>query len=83
MRRLVKSLLLLVAASLIVSAQAQDARQPNFIVIMADDLGYGDLGVYGSQLIKTPNLDRMALEGARLDSFYSAQTSVLQLGVVS
>ncbi len=48
MRRLVKSLLLLVAASLIVGVQAQDAQQPNFIVIMADDLGYGDLGVYGS-----------------------------------
>jgi uncharacterized sulfatase len=39
---------------------------------MADDLGYGDLGVYGSRLIKTPNLDRMALEGARFDSFYSS-----------
>ncbi len=45
---------------------------PNFIVIMADDLGYGDLGVYGSTLIKTPNLDRLALDGARLDSFYSS-----------
>jgi len=52
--------------------QAQNSEQPNFIVIMADDLGYGDLGVYGSKLIKTPNLDRMALEGARLDSFYSS-----------
>ena len=39
---------------------------------MADDLGYGDLGVYGSTLIKTPNLDRLALDGARLDSFYSS-----------
>jgi len=72
MRRLVKPLLLLVAASIIVGVQGQDAPQPNFIVIMADDLGYGDLGVYGSKLIKTPNLDRMALEGARLDSFYSS-----------
>jgi arylsulfatase A len=51
--------------------QAQD-RPPNFIVIMADDLGYGDLGVYGSTLINTPNLDRLALNGARLDSFYSS-----------
>ncbi len=47
-------------------------EQPNFIVIMADDLGYGDLGIYGSTLIKTPNLDRMSLEGVRLDSFYSS-----------
>lgn len=52
------------------SAQAQS--QPNFIVVMADDLGYGDLGVYGSTLIATPNLDRMAAEGVRLDSFYSS-----------
>jgi len=72
MRRIFKPFLLLVATSLIASIQAQDMQQPNFIVIMADDLGYGDLGVYGSQLIKTPNLDRMALAGARLDSFYSS-----------
>ena len=72
MRRFVNLLVLLMVASLFASAQAQDSRQPNFIVIMADDLGYGDLGVYGSLLIKTPNLDRMALEGARLDSFYSS-----------
>lgn len=52
-------------------AIAQEGK-PNFIVIMADDLGYGDLGIYGSQLIKTPHLDRLALNGARLDSFYSS-----------
>ncbi|MCG8414341.1 MAG: sulfatase [Pseudomonadales bacterium] len=52
-------------------ARAQNS-QPNFIVVMADDLGYGDLGIYGSRLIKTPNLDRLALNGARLDSFYSS-----------
>ena len=52
-------------------ASAQEIP-PNFVVIMADDLGYGDLGVYGSTLIKTPNLDRLALNGARLDSFYSS-----------
>ncbi len=50
--------------------QAQD--RPNFIVVMADDLGYGDLSVYGSTLISTPNLDRLASEGIRLDSFYSS-----------
>ena len=51
---------------------ADGAARPNFVIVMADDLGYGDLGVYGSRLIKTPNLDRMALEGARFDSFYSS-----------
>jgi arylsulfatase len=47
------------------------ARPPNIIFIYADDLGYGDLGVYGSH-IRTPNLDRMAKEGARFTQFYSA-----------
>ena len=46
--------------------------QPNFILIMADNLGYGDIGPFGSRLHRTPNLDRMAREGRRLTSFYSA-----------
>ena len=46
--------------------------QPNFILIMADNLGYGDIGPFGSKLHRTPNLDRMAAEGRRLTSFYSA-----------
>ncbi len=72
MGRVAKLFLAMLATSLSLGAQAQDSRPPNFIVIMADDLGYGDLGVYGSQMIRTPNLDRMALQGARLDSFYSS-----------
>ncbi len=48
------------------------ADLPNLIVITADDLGYGDLGCYGSRTIHTPNLDRMAAEGARLTDFYSS-----------
>ena len=47
------------------------AGQPNFVVIFADDLGYGDLGVYGSKTIRTPNLDRMAAEGMRFTDFYA------------
>jgi arylsulfatase A len=50
-----------------VSAQ----RRPNIIFIYADDLGYGDIGCYGSKAIKTPSIDRMAAEGLRLTSFYS------------
>ncbi len=48
------------------------AGAPNFIIIFADDLGYGDLSVYGAKDFSTPNLDRMAAEGARFTDFYSA-----------
>lgn len=47
-------------------------RPPNFVIIFTDDQGYNDVGCFGSKRIKTPNLDRMAAEGARLTSFYSA-----------
>jgi arylsulfatase len=51
---------------------AAPARQPNIIMIYADDLGYGDLGCYGHPTIRTPNLDRMASEGLKFTQFYSA-----------
>lgn len=47
------------------------AAPPNIVIILADDLGYGDLGCYGSPTIFTPNLDRMAAEGLRFTDFYS------------
>nr|WP_315478083.1 sulfatase [uncultured Sphingorhabdus sp.] len=47
-------------------------RKPNVIVVLADDLGYGDLRSYGGRVIKTPELDRMARAGARLTSFYAS-----------
>ncbi len=46
------------------------ARRPNVVFVLADDLGYGDLGSYGSPDIATPNLDRLANEGARFTQFY-------------
>lgn len=48
------------------------AERPNVVILFADDLGYGDLGCYGSPTIKTPHLDRMATEGLRFTDFYSA-----------
>lgn len=47
---------------------------PNIIYILADDLGYGDLGCYGQQKFSTPNIDRLAREGMRFTSFYAGNT---------
>lgn len=47
------------------------AKAPNFVIIMADDLGYGDISCYGSQLTKTPNIDQLSKEGTRFIDFHS------------
>ena len=66
---------------------AQEPRRKNIIFIMADDMGYGDLGSYGQQKIKTPHLDRMAEQGMRFTDFYAGTTvcapsrSVLMTGL--
>src|SRR5690606_33294330 len=49
-------------------------KRPNIVFILADDLGYGDLGVYGQQYIHTPHLDRLAAEGMRFTQFYAGTT---------
>ena len=59
-------------AALALTQAAGAAQRPNFVVIFADDIGYGDLGVYGNPVIRTPNLDRMAAEGMKLTQFYAA-----------
>ena len=63
---------LALATALTTPAAAQEKR-PNFLVIVADDLGYSDLGAFGSE-ISTPNLDRLALSGVRLTGFHTAPT---------
>lgn len=59
--------------SLSLSAQHKK-RLPNIIYILADDLGYGDVGCYGQQKIKTPNIDKLAAEGKKFTSFYAGST---------
>ncbi|RMD85340.1 MAG: sulfatase [Candidatus Dadabacteria bacterium] len=53
-------------------AKRPGAPRPNLVLILADDLGYGDLARYGTRAIRTPNLDRLADEGARFTQFYSS-----------
>jgi arylsulfatase A-like enzyme len=67
---------LLAAAALILlcntaSAMPQAVERPNIVFIIADDLGYGDLGCYGQKRIRTPNIDRLAAEGMRFTAHYS------------
>ena len=60
------------AAVLLVTAVAGAAPKPNVVFILADDLGWADLGCYGSKYHKTPNLDRLAAEGTRFTQAYAA-----------
>lgn len=53
-------------------APAASPALPNFVIVLCDDLGYGDLGCYGSRYIRTPNLDRFAQEGIRFTDCYAA-----------
>ncbi|WP_338870660.1 arylsulfatase [Spirosoma sp. SC4-14] len=75
MARLLLNVLLLVFVCPVTKAQNRAANRPNIIFILADDLGYGDVGVNGQKLIKTPNIDRLAREGMQFTQFY-AGTSV-------
>ena len=52
----------------------RSSRSPNIVLILADDLGYGELGCYGQKWIETPNIDRIATEGIKFTQFYSGQT---------
>ena len=76
MKKIVVLLALITAlashSALLSAADAAAAKRPNFIVILADDLGYGDIGSYGATLIKTPNIDKLAAQGVQLNSFYAS-----------
>jgi arylsulfatase len=62
---------LLVFSGSFASLLAQEVRKPNIIYILADDLGYGDIGVYGQQKTETPNIDKLANEGIRFTQHYT------------
>ncbi|HEY1375682.1 MAG TPA: sulfatase, partial [Gemmataceae bacterium] len=69
----VHALLTIALALLPAAAPAADPPRPNVVVILADDMGYGDLGCYGATDIKTPNIDRLAHDGTRFTDFTVAQ----------
>lgn len=69
---LIKSIRALAVGAVAAVCTAQAAEKPNIMVILCDDLGYGDIECYGHPHIKTPNLNRMAKEGVRFTDFYSA-----------
>ena len=70
-KRNVLSMAAMIIVSFAAIGQSQIKNQrPNFVVIFCDDLGYGDLGCFGHPTIRTPNLDRMAVEGQRWTNFY-------------
>jgi arylsulfatase A len=64
-----RSLLALILAAPLLAAQP--TARPNVVLIMTDDVGYGDFGVYGAPDIRTPNIDRLARQGIRFTDFYS------------
>ncbi len=59
------------AMALPMAAQAQEAKTPNIIIMLADDLGWGDVGFNGNSVVQTPALDAMAQNGAELTNFYT------------
>ena len=71
-RKLLLTLLATAAFCEVAQAADEASRKPNVVLIFVDDMGYGDLGCYGNSKIKTPNIDRLAAQGQRWTSFYSA-----------
>ncbi len=82
-----KTILLVGLLAFLTSSATAGDRKPNIVFIMADDLGYGDLGCYGQKLIKTPNIDRLASQGIRFTQAYAggsvctSSRSVLMTGL--
>jgi arylsulfatase A-like enzyme len=71
---IVAAVLALLATAPAAHGQPASAQRPNVVLIITDDVGYGDFGVYGATDIRTPNVDRLAREGVRLTDFYAAPT---------
>lgn len=73
-RRFTTTTLLILMLSFALNATSSQKSSPNVIFIMADDLGYGDLGCYGQSKIRTPNIDRLAKDGMRFTQAYAGSS---------
>jgi len=67
-------LIIIVSFFICDSVVAQKNSRPNIILLVADDLGYGDVGCYGQQKIETPNIDKLAKNGMKFTQFYAGST---------
>src|SRR5262245_38884454 len=69
----IRSIFVALLTALVASSHAfaaDSAKLPNIVLIMADDMGYGELGCYGQKIIKTPNIDELANDGVRFTDFH-------------
>ena len=84
LRAALASLIALVSTPALLAAQGRSA-QPNVVLIITDDVGYGDIGSYGAPDIRTPNIDRIAREGVRFTDFYAngATCSPTRAGLIT
>ena len=86
-RVILRASFLAVVAFLTVLAGAQEAesQRPNIVLIMTDDVGYGDFGAYGAPDIRTPHIDGLARDGVRLTDFYAngATCTPTRTGLIS
>ena len=80
-----KRLLLILLAGFSISACAGEDQRPNFLIVLVDDLGRQDVGVYGSSLHETPHMDQLAEDGMRFDNAYAAHPRCVpsRLGLMS
>jgi arylsulfatase A-like enzyme len=81
--------LVLIIFLLLTACQTKSDKKPNILLLLADDLGYGELGCYGQKTIKTPFLDELSSQGIRFTDFYagnavcSPSRAVLMTGISS
>lgn len=69
---MIQRLFLILSASVVFSSSSAAAARPNIVMVLIDDMGWGDFSCFGNKEAKTPNVDRLAAEGLRFEQFYTA-----------